>query len=169
MSEANLVIKLVQDAPNGYIPLNKLRKEYHSKYGKHLDRNKILKWIRSLPGVYVDNYRVTHSIHCIVDEGLAPPLRNTVVEGVQRVHSQSMTRSYAAVVTRKHLKGKKSRRTHTGVYVNNNPVKDFHIGAKNGLTRHLKADAEANLVIELVQDAPNGYLHTTGPVEEAVS
>ena len=38
-----------------YIPLGQLRKQYHEKYGKHLKRKKIRKWLETLPGVYVDN------------------------------------------------------------------------------------------------------------------
>eukprot|EP00984_Skeletonema_dohrnii_P020099 scaffold9709_cov126-Skeletonema_dohrnii-CCMP3373.AAC.10 len=83
-TEANLVIKLIQEAPNGYVPLDQLKQKYHDKYGKHLKRNKTLKWIRKLPGVYVDSDPVDNSIHIGANSGLTHHAAPSVeVEGVQ--------------------------------------------------------------------------------------
>eukprot|EP00986_Skeletonema_menzelii_P004825 scaffold1692_cov74-Skeletonema_menzelii.AAC.8 len=108
-TEAELVIKLIQYDPNGYVPLDQLKMKYYEKYGKHLERKKILKWIRSLPGIYIDNSPVTLSIHFRVDAGLAC---FSVAEGVQ-----SMERSYAAVVKRKKEEKKRKHKKTKG----NNP------------------------------------------------
>mmetsp|Transcript_15669 Transcript_15669/g.24337 ORF Transcript_15669/g.24337 Transcript_15669/m.24337 type:complete len:428 (-) Transcript_15669:48-1331(-) len=95
-SEAQLVIKLIQYAPNGYVPLHQLREMYHDKYGIHLKkRKKISKWIGKLPGVYINNNPVTLSIHIRADSrGLTTPTKPI---GAAE-EDQIIKRSYAAVV-----------------------------------------------------------------------
>eukprot|EP00984_Skeletonema_dohrnii_P013128 scaffold5408_cov129-Skeletonema_dohrnii-CCMP3373.AAC.11 len=98
MSEANLVIKLIQEAPNGYVPLAQLKQSYHDKYGTHLKRNKILKWIINLPGVYIDSNPVKNSVHIGANSGLTH--HAPTVEGVQS--KEGRVPPVAEVRTHKH-------------------------------------------------------------------
>eukprot|EP00985_Skeletonema_marinoi_P006570 scaffold2842_cov123-Skeletonema_marinoi.AAC.1 len=98
MSEANLVIKLIQEAPNGYVPLAQLKQSYHDKYGTHLQRNKILKWIINLPGVYIDSNPVKNSVHIGANSGLTH--HAPTVEGVQS--KEGRVPPVAEVRTHKH-------------------------------------------------------------------
>eukprot|EP00559_Dactyliosolen_fragilissimus_P004556 CAMPEP_0184857830 /NCGR_PEP_ID=MMETSP0580-20130426/2983_1 /TAXON_ID=1118495 /ORGANISM="Dactyliosolen fragilissimus" /LENGTH=497 /DNA_ID=CAMNT_0027353661 /DNA_START=43 /DNA_END=1536 /DNA_ORIENTATION=- len=97
--EANLVIKLIREAQNGYVPLEHLRQMYHDKYRKHLEQKKLLKWIQTLPNVYIDNNPVTLSIFFrAVSRGLTTPYTPLPKKIGAAEEDQSIKRSYAPVV-----------------------------------------------------------------------
>ena len=145
-SEAQLVIKLIQYAPNGYVPLHQLREMYHDKYGIHLKkRKKISKWIGSLPGVYINNKPVQNSIHLRENIGItrhkqdeaedeagdvAEDEANLVIKLIREAPNGYIPLEHLRQMYRdkygKHLERKKKLlkwiRTLPNVYVDNNPV-----------------------------------------------
>eukprot|EP00956_Cyclotella_meneghiniana_P001586 scaffold1793_cov19-Cyclotella_meneghiniana.AAC.1 len=149
-SETQLVIKLIRDDPNGYVPLDQLRKKYHDKYGIHLKkRNKILKWVGNLPGVYINNDPIKHSIHIRGINGLTRNERdkskeeaNLVIKLIREAENtyvplehlrQMYHEKYGKYLERKKIL--KWIRTLPGVYIDNNPVTlSIHIRAGNALT-----------------------------------
>ena len=62
MTKGDLVIKLIKDAPQGYVPLSQLRQQFKTTYGKDTKHCLRKKWVSSLRDVYIDDNPVKDSV-----------------------------------------------------------------------------------------------------------